>query len=52
MVVNEVCIRKREIVHICDGSDSGSVAGDVLERSVLESLVPVPVHSKHASIIL
>ena len=40
-------IRKREVVHVCDGSDRRPVECDVAERCVMKCLVAIPVHGKH-----
>ena len=51
-MTDERYIRKGEIVHVCDGSDSGAVQCDVTERSVVERLVTIPIHSKHGGVTL
>lgn len=45
-------IRKGEVVHVCDGSDSGTVQCDVTERSVMKCGVTIPVHSKYGGVTL
>lgn len=45
-------IRKREVVHVCDGSNSGAIKCDVTERCVVKCLITIPVHRKHGSVTL
>ena len=45
-------IRKREVIHICDGGDGRAVKCDVAEGGVVKRLVTVPVHSKRDIIVL
>ena len=45
-------VRKREVVHICDGGDRRAVKCNVGQRCIVECFIAIPVHGKDGGVTL